>query len=136
MLFLLLSMLNAAHAEELALSVTLPGVAQQDLVFPAPTQGPLPSVWLSGADGRAWVVSVAVAPREVGQYRFDIQVDALEADRRGRLRREVVSQPRITTMTGVPATITQGSRRPITDEHGEVHFVDEDVLHIELVLRD
>lgn len=135
-MMLFLPMMLAAHAEELAMSVSLPQAAPQELIFPAPTAGPLPSVWIAGADGRTWVVSVAVAPLEAGQYQLSFRVESLEADRKGRLHREVVSQPRITTLAGIPATITQGSRRQVTDASGEVHVVPEEEVRIEAVLRD
>lgn len=113
MLLPLLALATAVQAADLHVEITPPGGEPTALDFPDVRPGALPGFVVAGADGAELIVHVDLSRLdglgEDPQIRFDVVIQELRADKKGRAWLKVLSSPTIVALVNQPANVTQGA---------------------------
>ena len=132
LLYTLTAVTPAARADDLAVSLQQSGIPNVALTYHAVQPGILPGIALQGGTMRV-EIEVTPVPIPVGctdcvpQVRRDTRIYETR-----RHREKLVASPSITAMVGQEATVTMGTRTPVTAPDGTVSYT-FDGLNLDLL---
>ena len=132
LLYTLTAMTPAARADDLAVSLQQTGIPDVALTYHAVKPGILPGIELQGGKIRV-EIEVTPVPIPVGCTDCvpQVRLDARFYETR-RHREKLVQSPSVTVMVGQEATVTQGTRTPVTAPDGTVSYT-FDGLSVEML---
>lgn len=132
LLYTLTAMTPAARADDLAVSLQQTGNPNVALTYHAVQPGTLPGITLQGGKMRFEVEVTPVAiPVGCTDCVPQVRLDTRFYETR-RHREKLVASPSITAMVGQEATVTQGTRTPVTAPDGTVSYT-FDGLNLEML---
>jgi len=134
-----LALAAAVQAADLHVEITAPGGEPVAIDYPDVQFGALPGLMVRGDDDSLLLVQVSLSPVEVEpdpvpQVLFDVVMQELSSDKKGRAYLKVLSRPRIRAQVNEQARLAQGSRIPIAGTD-PLEYEDR-ILSIELLYTD
>lgn len=122
---LLLTLIAAAHAADLDLTVAQTGLAPVALTYHEVQPGPQPTLLLRDGTMR---MDVDVQPVDLTGCTGDCQPQVRLAVRLSEVhgrRQKVVSTPTVVAFVGEPATVSMAKREPVVGADGAVTFTEQ-----------
>jgi len=134
-----LALAASVQAADLHVEITASGGEPVAIDYPDVQLAALPGLMVAGDNDSMLLVSITLSaveaePDPVPQVQFDVVMQELSSDKKGRAYLKVLSRPRIRAQVNEQARLAQGSRIPITGTD-PVEYEDR-ILSIELLYTD
>ena len=134
-----LALAASVQAADLHVEITAPGGQPVAIDYPDVQFGALPGLMVHGDNEGMLLVHISLSPVEVEpdpvpQVLFDVVMQELSSDKKGRAYLKVLSSPQIRARVNEQARFAQGSRIPIAGTD-PVEYEDR-ILSIELLYTD